>query len=63
MDADNVWVFWRVKLLLLQTGTVQINVRATDIHGASQPAADSSYTNGSNEWPTVTVSVVDMLKK
>jgi hypothetical protein len=63
IDSDNVWVFWLAKLLLLQPGTVQINVRATDIHGASQPAADSSYTNGSNEWSGVTVSVVDTLKK
>jgi hypothetical protein len=62
MNADNVWVFWLAKLLLLQPGTVQINVRATDIHGTSQPAADSSYLNGSNEWATVTVSVVDTSK-
>ena len=63
LDADNVWVFWLVKLVLSQIGTVQINARATDIHGTSQPASDPSGDNGSNDWPGVTVTVADTLLK
>ena len=62
MDADNVWVFWLAKLVLVQIGTVQINARATDIHGSSQPATDPSGNDGLNGWPVVTVSVVDTLR-
>jgi DMSO/TMAO reductase YedYZ molybdopterin-dependent catalytic subunit len=61
MDADNVWVFWLAKLVVVQPGTIQIDARATDIHGKVQPATDPSGNNGTNSWPGITVSIVDSL--
>lgn len=58
MDADNVWVFWLVKLVFARTGNMQINARATDIHGVAQPDTDASFYNGTNDWPVINVSVV-----
>jgi DMSO/TMAO reductase YedYZ molybdopterin-dependent catalytic subunit len=57
MDRDNVWVFWLAKIVPTQPGEVLINARATDIHGLIQPAEDSTFLDGSNGWPFVTVSV------
>jgi DMSO/TMAO reductase YedYZ molybdopterin-dependent catalytic subunit len=59
MDADNVWVFWLAKLVFFQSGTFQVNCRATDIHGSSQPYIDTNFTDGTNSWPTFNVSVVN----
>jgi hypothetical protein len=58
MDADNVWVFWLAKLVLSKPGNVQINVRATDIHGSSQAETDTNFADGANSWPAINVSVV-----
>ena len=58
MDADNVWVFWLAKFVFSRTGSVQINARATDIHGSSQPEIDTNFTDGTNSWPAINVSVV-----
>jgi DMSO/TMAO reductase YedYZ molybdopterin-dependent catalytic subunit len=58
MDLDNVWVFWLAKLVPMQAGEMGINSRATDIHGSTQPAVDSSSLDGSNDWPFVTVSII-----
>ena len=59
IDFDNVWVFWRAKLVPMQPGEMRINARATDIHGSVQPAADSNSLDGSNGWPFISVSVTD----
>lgn len=58
MDADNVWVFWLAKLVFSRTGGVQVNARATDIHGMRQSQVDTSYSDGINQWPAINVSVV-----
>jgi len=57
MDVDNVWVFWLVKLTFLQSGTIRVSARATDIHGFSQPQTDTASLNGTNDWPWINVSV------
>jgi len=57
MDADNVWVFWLAKIVFPQPGNFQINARATDIHGFTQPEIDTNFTDGTNSWPAVNVSV------
>jgi DMSO/TMAO reductase YedYZ molybdopterin-dependent catalytic subunit len=58
MDADNVWVFWLAKFVFLQSGNFQINARATDIHGNSQPQTDTTYFDGTNDWPAINVNVL-----
>ena len=58
MDADNVWVFWLAKLVFARTGNMQVNARATDIHGVAQPDTDASFYNGTNDWPVINMSVV-----
>lgn len=59
MDADNIWVFWEAKLLPVTTGTLVIKARATDIYGNMQPATDTSYLDGTNTWPYVSVEIVE----
>lgn len=57
MDADNVWVFWRIEYAFDSPGTYQINIRATDIHGTAQEESDPDSYDGSNDWPMVRVRV------
>jgi DMSO/TMAO reductase YedYZ molybdopterin-dependent catalytic subunit len=58
IDADDVWVFWLAQLIAPQPGTLVIQVRATDIHGAAQPRTDTDGLNGTNSWPALSVSVI-----
>jgi hypothetical protein len=58
MDADNVWVFWLAKFVFVQSGSFRINARATDIHGNSQPQTDTTYFDGTNDWPAINVNVL-----
>lgn len=59
IDADNVWVFWLAKLVFSRAGSVQINARATDIHGLYQPQTDTTYSDGVDQWPAINASVVN----
>jgi DMSO/TMAO reductase YedYZ molybdopterin-dependent catalytic subunit len=59
MDFDNVWVFWIAKLAAKQTGDMVIQARATDVHGSTQPETDTTFLDGSNGWPSVSVSIID----
>lgn len=57
MDADNVWVFWKAEIPFPKKGKYQVNVRATDMFGNSQPENDPDRYDGSNDWPVLQVDV------
>lgn len=57
MDADNVWVFWETEFTFDSSGTYQINIRATDIHGNTQQETEPDRYDGQNDWPMVRVRV------
>jgi hypothetical protein len=57
MDADHVWVFWESELVFPVAGEYVVRVRATDIHGQSQPENDPDAANGTDEWAALTVKV------
>ena len=57
MDADHVWVFWESELVFPAAGDYLVRVRATDIHGQSQPENDPDAANGTDEWAALTVKV------
>lgn len=57
MDADHVWVFWESELVFPVAGDYLVRVRATDIHGQSQPENDPDAANGTDEWAALTVKV------
>jgi hypothetical protein len=57
MDADNVWVFWELKVVFRDRGRYTVNVRATDIHGNAQVETDPDRYDGANDWPLIRVAV------
>ena len=56
-DADHVWVFWRAALVFPAAGDYVVRARATDASGHSQPENDPNPWDGTDEWPTLKVSV------
>jgi len=61
IDEDNVWVFWKATVVFRNPGLYTVNSRATDIHGNVQPEDDPDSRDGTNSWPSVTVSAVSLL--
>jgi DMSO/TMAO reductase YedYZ molybdopterin-dependent catalytic subunit len=61
MNADNVWLFWKTTVVFKKPGTYIVNSKATDIHGNVQPEDDQDSRDGTNNWPSVTVSAVNLL--
>jgi len=57
LDADHVWVFWETTLAFPAAGDYLVRARATDASGHSQPENDPNPWDGTDEWPTLKVSV------
>jgi hypothetical protein len=57
-DEDYVWVFWEVHLALpVNASNITIRSRATALDGSIQPRSDSDYLDGTNSWPSVSITV------
>jgi len=59
IDADHVWVFWRVLLTFNESGQYSFYTRATDIYNTTQPMIDPYYLDGTNSWPRLIVNVIN----
>ena len=57
LDLDHVWVFWQVSMVFDFNGQRRVIARATDLHGAIQPASDPDTLDGNNNRPVLTLQV------
>jgi DMSO/TMAO reductase YedYZ molybdopterin-dependent catalytic subunit len=57
IDADNVWVFWKLDVSFSEAGQMTLQIRATDINDNQQIRTDNSYNNGTSSWPQLTITV------
>jgi len=57
LDEDNVWTFWEAIFTPQSTGTLTLYARATEQDGKVQPRGDNNYLDGTNSWPSLTISV------
>lgn len=57
IDEDYAWVFWEVILIPQSTGSLTIQSRATGEDGSIQPRTDNVYLDGTNSWPTLSISI------
>lgn len=57
IDNDYVWVFWKLEIIFSEQRDFFINIKATDIYNNTQPMIDYDRRDGTNSWPTLTVSV------
>jgi hypothetical protein len=57
INADHVWVFWKLELSFSYPGNYFINIKATDFFNNTQPQTDLDRRDGTNNWPTLTVIV------
>lgn len=59
LDEDYVWVFWEVVITTQSAGTLILSSRATAQDGSVQPQDDDDFSDGTNSWPSVTISVTE----
>lgn len=57
LDEDYVWVFWEVNVTPPTTGTLTLYSRATAQNGSIQPRDDIDMYDGTNSWPSLTISI------
>jgi hypothetical protein len=57
IDADNVWVFWEINLSFDDADEYQLYIRAVDINGIKQPRTDTTFLDGTNNWPVLYINV------
>ena len=57
MDADNVWVFWKTRVIFDSQGLYTVRSRSIDVSGNVQPETDPVWTDGSNGQPAVRLTV------
>lgn len=53
IDADHVWVFWQIELILTEAKQYALYARAWDLDGNTQPGQDLNTRDGNNAWPLV----------
>ena len=58
IDADNVWVFWEINTSFSSVGTINLQIRATDINDNQQTKTDTSFLDGTSAWPLLVVNVI-----
>jgi len=54
---DHVWVFWEAIAVPPGTGKFSLRSRATALDGSLQQKSDSTPLDGTNSWPSVSISV------
>ena len=59
LDEDYVWVFWEVIVWPPNAGTLTIYSRATGQDGSIQPRDDKDIFDGTNAWPSLTISITE----
>ncbi len=59
MNEDYVWVFWEIEYKPTSAGEITIYSMATSLDGRIQPRSDKESLDGTNSWPSVTISVED----
>lgn len=59
IDADHVWVFWKVLITFNTSGIFNFYSKATDIYNNTQPRNDPFKLDGSNNWPNLIINVID----
>jgi DMSO/TMAO reductase YedYZ molybdopterin-dependent catalytic subunit len=57
IDADHVWVFWKVQITFNASGNFYFYSKATDIYNNTQPMNDPAAYDGSNSWPRLSITV------
>ncbi len=57
LDQDYVWVFWEAFFTPQSAGRITIRSRATSGRGEIQPGSDNNYLDGTDAWPSVTITV------
>ena len=59
IDADHVWVFWKVLVSFNASGTFYLYSKATDINNNTQPMNDPTTYDGTNSWPRLIITVIN----
>ena len=59
IDADHVWIFWKVLITFNTSGTFFFFSKATDIYNNTQPMIDQQTFDGTNSWPMLIINVID----
>ncbi len=59
IDADHVWVFWKVTITFNTSGEFNFYSKATDIYNNTQPMNDPVTNDGSNSWPKLIINVIN----
>lgn len=59
IDADHIWLFWKVLITFNTSGTFFFFSKATDIYNNTQPMNDPHTFDGSNSWPMLIIIVIN----
>ncbi|MHA2038277.1 MAG: molybdopterin-dependent oxidoreductase [Promethearchaeota archaeon] len=59
IDADHVWVFWKVIITFNTSGVYNFYSKATDIYNNTQPMNDPATYDGTNSWPKLIINVIN----
>lgn len=57
IDADHVWVFWKIVITFNYSGNYYFYSKATDIYNNTQPRDDLNHWDGTNSWPSLAIIV------
>jgi DMSO/TMAO reductase YedYZ molybdopterin-dependent catalytic subunit len=59
LDQDYVWIFWDINFTPPSMGNLTIRSRATAQDGSVQPESDREYLDGTNSWPSITITITE----
>ncbi|NQT64418.1 MAG: molybdopterin-dependent oxidoreductase [Candidatus Marinimicrobia bacterium] len=57
VESEQVWVFWASEIIFPDSGDYSIHTRAIDVSGNIQPEIDDERFDGTNNWPSVQITV------